>query len=980
MSKIFKDLKKANDLFIRGEYENSISLLSILKQKQPNLSHIFESNITRALNKIKPQDEFLEIEFHDSAALKISQNCSRTDVGLVSKQTGSTPGFKILKIPEYVDKVPYKIFLDQLSSSSDLVLFGLDSTGKILFKKKIKDSLIAVNHEIALEPMKIEDLYLTFAKPKVDDFMVFKKIKYTIKNQVIRKKKNVIAGMASIPGRNENLQKCVNSIISQVDQLHIYLNGYKNIPGWLLNIDNLIIYKSEDYDDLGDAGKFFAYDTCECDYYFSVDDDILYPDNYVVTLIDYAEKFQTPVGVHGSLFSFPYKGYYAQNGRYVHHFKDSNSIAKRVHVLGTGTLCIPKKIIPKIPALLYPNMADIWFSEYCAQKKIPLMCIPRGFSWLQPLDDDSVSIYESNADVQTVQKEILERKCEDIAAPVISIKSNLPKILIGIKTFNRIDYVKDCLASLLKTIATENYDIVIAVADDGSTDETLSYLKSLRIPYEFHLIQNNRKYAPGQLNTLLELANKINFDFMVVVDDDVIFKKQGWLSLYYKAAISSGYHHLCHFNLPHFVQLATKRNEDSNPSSMFHSEYNLIAFKDVYSCMGALFTITPDILHSVGWADEVNFFVRGGWHIDYSARCCRAGFNEESRFFDIANSNDYLELQNTIALEYKTAIAWESDDFKRASTKEERLRRSQLIHDSSRIHISKENSIKGQLVNSVPVQNVNINDIFGDVYVINLDRRDDRISKMGKFLEHLMIKYKRYSAVDGKNLDVKKEYLEYTNRDRLIEKSNLLSSREFFLADLSDARRTKHIEAQVNGPAIRSVGAWAYLSTYEKILKECWISGRDYFLVFDDDCLFHKNFHQLFNIVISELPKDWKLLQLGTMQYDWNLIRKYSSHLYQPDGVLVASHAVAFHRDLIPVFLKYIEYRTIPFDMGPLHYAARLFKEKSFVANPNLVIQDNSESDIQSSDVAGSDSNLSENNVYGWIYNDYLSLNELNKS
>lgn len=978
MSKIHKDLKKANDLFIRGEYERSISLLSILKQKEPNLSHIFESSISRALNKIKPEEEFLEVKFEDKASLRISQDCARSDAGLISKQSGSTPGFKILKFPEYVNKIPYKICLDEVSSSSDLVLFALDSAGKILFKKKIKGSLISVNHVIALEPMNIEELYLTFAKPVVGDYMLFSKIKYSIRHDLPRKKKNVIAGMASIPGRNENLQKCINSIIGQVDQLHIYLNGYKSVPSWLLDIDNLIIYKSEDYDDLGDAGKFFAYDLCDCDYYFSVDDDILYPENYVVTLIEYADKFQTPVGVHGSIFSYPYRGYYAPNGRYVHHFKDSNPIAKRVHVLGTGTLCIPKKLIPKIPSFLYPNMADIWFAEYCANKNIPLMCIPRAFKWLHPLDDGTASIYESNVDLITVQKEILERKCDDFKNAVITVKSDLPKVLIGIKTFNRIDYVKDCLDSLLKTIITESYDIVIAVADDGSTDETLSYLKSLKIPYEFHLIENNRKYAPGQLNSLLDLANKINFDFMVVVDDDVIFKKHGWLDLYYKAAQNSGYHHLCHFNLPHFAQLATKRKEDLNPNPMIHGEYDLVAYKDVYSCMGALFTITPNILNIVGWADEVNFFVRGGWHIDYSARCCRAGFNEKSRFFDIANSNDYLELQNTIAVEYKTAIAWESDDFKRASTKEERLRRNKLIHDNSRIYISKEDSVKGKLVNDVPIRHVNLNDIFRDVYVINLDRRDDRIAKMGKFLSHLNIKYKRYSAVDGKDLSVKKEYIEYSNRDRFIDKDNLLSSKEFFLGDLSDARRAKHIEAQVNGPAIRSVGAWAYLSTYEKILKECWISGRDYFLIFDDDCLFHKNFHQLFNSVISELPQDWKLLQLGTMQYDWNLIRKYSNHLYQPDGVLVASHAVAFHRDLIPIFLKFIEYRTIPFDMGPLHYAARLFKEKSFVAIPNLVIQDNSESDIQSSDVAGSTSNLSENNVYGWIYSDYLSLNDIN--
>jgi GR25 family glycosyltransferase involved in LPS biosynthesis len=978
MNTISKNLKKANDCFLRGEYEKSIDILTILKKDNPQLSHQFDSGIARANKKINPDDEAFEINFTDINALKISQNCVRTDNGLLSKQSNSTPGFKVTKYPNYVKNLPYEFCLEEFSASSDLVLFGLDSNEKLLFKKTISKNKTPSKIVIQLEPVDLHSLYLAFAKPNTGDILNFQKLKFSIKKISRVKLKNYsIAGMASIPGRNENLQKCVNSLVHQVDELRIFLNGYESIPSWLKSIENVKIFTSQEYDDLGDAGKFFTYDSSDCDYYFSVDDDILYPENYVSTLIQQAEKFGCPVGVHGSLFVFPYKGYYEKSGRYVHHFKDSNKAAKRVHVLGTGTLCIPKKIVPKIPKFLYPNMADIWFAEYCVHNQIPLICVPREFGWLNSLDDDIDSIYETNVESKTLQKQILEKKCEEFALKSLSLKSILPKIFIGIKTFNRFEYLKDCLDSLIKTINSEKYDLVIAVADDGSTDGTVEYLNNVKLPYEFHVIKNNRKYAPGQLNTLIDTAQKTNFDFLVVVDDDVIFKKQGWLDVYYESAIKSGYHHLCHFNLPHFAQLAERRNEKINPDAMSHSEHGLVAYKDVYSCMGALFTLTPDVVKKVGWADEVNFFVRGGWHIDYSARCCRAGFNEISRFFDVANSNEYIELQNTIASEYKTAIAWESEDFKRASTKEERLRRSLLIRDNSRIHVSKQDAFHGEFIKNVIANKVAVNDIFDDVFVINLDRRKDRLSNMDRFLGHLSINYNRFSAVNGQDSLVINQYKNYADKNFDFHREKLLSSKEFFLGDLPDVIRAEHIKAQVRGPAIRSVGAWAYLSTYEEILKKCWNSGKSHFLVFDDDCLFHKDFHNLFNDVVMQLPSDWKLLQLGTMQYDWSLIRNYSKSLYLPDGVLVASHAVGFHRDLIPLFLRYISYRTIPFDMGPLHYAARLYKEKSFVTIPNLVIQDNSESDIQSSDVASNASNLTQGNVYRWNYDDYLKLEDL---
>ena len=71
------------------------------------------------------------------------------------------------------------------------------------------------------------------------------------------RKDKVIAGMASIPERTGSLKKVVDSIINQVDELHIYLNNYEEIPHFL-NRDKVTAYLSNyEKGDLGDIGKFY---------------------------------------------------------------------------------------------------------------------------------------------------------------------------------------------------------------------------------------------------------------------------------------------------------------------------------------------------------------------------------------------------------------------------------------------------------------------------------------------------------------------------------------------------------------------------------------------------------------------------------------------------------------------------------------------------------------------------------------------------
>ena len=987
-------LKGANELYRCGKFSQALTAYQRLRELFPDLSVVFDANIKRTklqlnlspdtvgerhkLNDSSNRTEELEINFADEQILKISQNCERNIGWLVSGQDGSTPGFKLV-LPDNLTVA--KVKLCQLEACANkMSIFMLDQRGIIVNTVKFTAPQTAQDVLFEIEnPKAAVMFFVTLDKPQVGDRFRFQTLTLTPLKQpknapFIRRQRSLIAaGVASIPSRIDGLVQAVSTIAQQVDEVHVFLNGYSTVPTSLANIPEVKVYLSEEYDDLGDSGKFFGLAHGKSEFCLTFDDDIIYPTDYVETLVALAKQYKSPTGVHGSILRFPLLGYYNPLARSVFHFSSGNKVDRRVHILGTGTLCFSRDILPKMLCFKYRNMADIWFAKHCADHNVAQICIARPEGWLNPLGTDNDSIYQKNHSVISDQKSIVDKQLSVESMRLASLKGIFPKIVVGIKTFNRLPYLKDCLSSLLATIS-DNFEVVIVVADDGSTDGTNEYLANLKSSYEIHVIYNNRAYVSGQANSIIERAMAIQADFIFLVDDDIHFKQQGWMKAYFDAAMRSGYHHLCHFNLPHYQQLCAKRGEPFPRQPSEHSQHPLVAYSSVDKCMGALFTLTPSVINTVGWADEVNFFVRGMWHVDYSARCCRAGFNESQRFFDIKDANNYLELQNTKSEQYETSISWESEDFKRASTNEERNRRRSLIAMSDRIFVSHELATQGELIEVLAINKkplVRVNDVFDCVFVINLDRRYDRLNAIDARLNSLGIEYKRFAAIDGTQPEIIREYEIYTQARTFAGAGKSLSSREFNLGDLPDVQRVGHLEGMLKGPAIRTAGAWAYAKTYQQILR-CALSERyERILVLDDDGYFHKNFNELFDQAIIQLPTDWKIFQLGSMQYDWELVRPYSKNLYLPDGVVVASHAVGFHLDVVPIMMDYLDRWSLPFDIGPLHYACRAFREKSFIISPNLIIQDQTESDISSSEVAKSEAGK-KNNIYRWEVNDYF--------
>ena len=113
----------------------------------------------------------------------------------------------------------------------------------------------------------------------------------------------ITIGMASIPDRMTGMQRVLQDMLPACDNFDLYLNNYP--AGFHLPIfedPKLTIFRSPP--DLGARGKLYmAYRTPG--YYLTVDDDLIYPPNYVYMTIQGIEKYrrQAVVSYHGCLFA-----------------------------------------------------------------------------------------------------------------------------------------------------------------------------------------------------------------------------------------------------------------------------------------------------------------------------------------------------------------------------------------------------------------------------------------------------------------------------------------------------------------------------------------------------------------------------------------------------------------------------------------------------------------------------------------------------
>ncbi len=214
----------------------------------------------------------------------------------------------------------------------------------------------------------------------------------------------IVANLATYPARRDRLNKVVESIYRQVDFVNIVLNEYAEIPSDLHNIPN-INFIFPPYD-LKDVGKFYP-DTTSADYIFLLDDDIIYPPDYVARSILHlnAAPYERCVGgYHATTYVKPYLRFRFSGirnflnfsrlrilrFRKTWHFMRAASGIIAVDEIGTGTAVLRKTEMPPFSYMDgSQKFVDVRFAKWCFENAITPLCLPRPDNWFAELENEA---------------------------------------------------------------------------------------------------------------------------------------------------------------------------------------------------------------------------------------------------------------------------------------------------------------------------------------------------------------------------------------------------------------------------------------------------------------------------------------------------------------------------------------------------------------------------------------------------------------
>jgi glycosyltransferase involved in cell wall biosynthesis len=311
-------------------------------------------------------------------------------------------------------------------------------------------------------------------------------------------------------GRIGSLEKTLQSIYNQCDEINLCLNDkITELPDFLLQ-PKINLYITDN--SKGDAFKFMSLET-KNGYYLTIDDDLIYPPNYVNFMVDKCKEYNNKkiITLHGrSFYNFPIKSYYNSNAQRFYYYEKVLDDVK-VQFGGTGVMCLHTSLLKKsINDFLLPNMADVWIGKFAKENNIDIICVKHEKNFIKSIPHLK-TIYDDSKNNDLNQTKIVNKLYD------------LNTISVIIPTYNNIEYLDESLNSIINS--GKNYNIEILVGIDGC-QKTLDYVKQKTYPEFVNFYYFNSNNGPYDIkNTLTKISNSekiIFFDSDDIMTDTTI--------------------------------------------------------------------------------------------------------------------------------------------------------------------------------------------------------------------------------------------------------------------------------------------------------------------------------------------------------------------------------------------------------------------------------------------------------------------------
>jgi hypothetical protein len=150
------------------------------------------------------------------------------------------------------------------------------------------------------------------------------------------------------------------------------------------------VYDNAVMPDLTDNGKFWGLTQInEPCIYLTLDDDLMYPPDYVKTCVDALERHEGHIiTFHGKRLLGMGRNYYKGHENY----RCLGTVDRdvKVHVAGTGVTAFFSSHLDAAKVIESPDrrMSDLVFSQIAAEAGVPIMCIAHQEGWIAHLPID----------------------------------------------------------------------------------------------------------------------------------------------------------------------------------------------------------------------------------------------------------------------------------------------------------------------------------------------------------------------------------------------------------------------------------------------------------------------------------------------------------------------------------------------------------------------------------------------------------------
>jgi hypothetical protein len=201
----------------------------------------------------------------------------------------------------------------------------------------------------------------------------------------------VLAALAAQERRAALLPQVLAALRPQVDRLCVYLNGWKSVPECVSKLADEHVLADEN---TGAERKFHWADRWD-GIYCSVDDDLLYPPDYVERMVDGVERThrRAIVSVHGRAYLGRPHTVHQVAPHGIGFYERNVPCDRPINHAGTGVMAWDARQVRVPTAFPERNIADMQLAVWAQQNSVPMWLLKHEARWvknLAPLDSEGL--------------------------------------------------------------------------------------------------------------------------------------------------------------------------------------------------------------------------------------------------------------------------------------------------------------------------------------------------------------------------------------------------------------------------------------------------------------------------------------------------------------------------------------------------------------------------------------------------------------